>query len=502
MTETGVADSRPNLYRTVMRNALFGFGGQFALRGVSFLFNIFVIRSLGGESFGQYQIVLDWAGLFAVIGDLGVTRYLAREIARDRGKAAELFWDTVMVRVWLSLLAAVVTVSAAIGLTDYSTEMIVAVGIFTLGYLFQSVMAPLSSVLTGNERVDIVSILEVAMQVLFMLLAGIVLYLRLDFVWLIVAGVVNLPLNMVLQQWMLRRNHIEVPPFKINRALWWTLFRAGLPFAFIQISLSFAFRFDTIILSSHVPDQHVGWYKSAYNLVLTFVALARTFSGAAMPSLAREHAANPDSIRPWYYSFVKLILLFALPMAVGGMLLADKIVLTLFDFDFAPAAVALAILVWDLPFVMFDSLCGNLSTSMQREKYSARIYGSLGIINVILNLVLTPLFGIIGAAFATVLTDVAGSAQFYLFFRRELGPGLGLRRLIRLAACAAFMGVLVFLLRDWNLFVVIALGGGLYFSLVWVSGALTPEERARLLELVHRLWAVRARSKAGLKAVR
>jgi O-antigen/teichoic acid export membrane protein len=221
-----------------------------------------------------------------------------------------------------------------------------------------------------------------------------------------------------------------------------------------------------------------------------------------MPSLAREHAINPDSIRPWYYRSVKAILFFVLPMAVGGMVLADKIVVTLFDYDFLPAAIALAILVWDLPFVTFDSLCGNLSASMRREKNSARIYGSLGIVNVILNLILTPLFGIIGASFATVLTDLTGSAQFYAFFRRELGPGLGFRQLARLAGCAAAMGVLIYFLRDWNLFLVIALGACVYVALVWVSGVLTPEERARLLEVGRKLWDFGARKTASFKPAR
>jgi peptidoglycan biosynthesis protein MviN/MurJ (putative lipid II flippase) len=123
-------------------------------------------------------------------------------------------------------------------------------------------------------------------------------------------------------------------------------------------------------------------------------------------------------------------------------------------------------------------------------------------VNVILNLILTPLFGIIGASFATVLTDLTGSAQFYAFFRRELGPGLGLRHLVRLAACAALMGVLLFLLRDWNIVLVIAIGGGFYCVLVWVSGALAPDERAYLIGLVHRLWNYGVRRSARLKLVR
>jgi O-antigen/teichoic acid export membrane protein len=124
---------------------------------------------------------------------------------------------------------------------------------------------------------------------------------------------------------------------------------------------------------------------------------------------------------------------------------------------------------------------------MQRERKSARIYGSLGIVNVVLNLILTPMFGIIGASFATVLTDVTGSAQFYALFRRELGAGLGFRHLLRLVACAAFMGIVVYLLRDFHLIVAVAVGAIVYVLLVWFSGALTPEERDLFVALVRKL---------------
>ena len=57
--------------RIIARNTAFGVGAQFALRITSFLFNVLVIRVLQPEAFGQYSIVLAWAGLFYVIAVMG-----------------------------------------------------------------------------------------------------------------------------------------------------------------------------------------------------------------------------------------------------------------------------------------------------------------------------------------------------------------------------------------------------------------------------------------------
>jgi len=472
--------------RIIARNTIFGIGAQLALRIASFIFQIFVVNSLGGQEFGRYSIVLAWAGLFSVIGDMGINQYLAREIARDRSKVNDLFWDTVSLRFILALIAALITTIGAT-LNGYDGELVLAIAIYTSSYFLQAILAPLGSILTGNERVDIASVMAVVTQVLFMVFATIFLLLKLDFVWLVIASVINLPIVTLLHIWSIRRNKLSPPRFKVNRDMWWTVFKAGLPFAFIQLSLSFAFRVDTILLNQYkISEEQIGWYNVAYNLTLTLLTITRSFNDAILPTLAREHANNPDSVRPWYYQSVKIMMLIGLPIAVGGMLTADKIVDLLYRPEIAPAAVALAILVWDIPFVMYHSFCGNMTTSIKRENGAARIYGSLGVVNIILNLLLIPRFGIIGAAFSTVLTDVIGAAQFYLLFRREFGAGLGFTRLARIGLAAAAMGAVIFLVLNWNLLLIITLSGAAYLLLVWISGAFSLEERTRLLGFLRR----------------
>ncbi len=480
------AQPKRSAIRTIARNTIWGISAQFALKGANFLFSVLIVRTLGGEQFGQYWIVLAWTGLFSVIGDLGITQYLTREIARDGRRTEELFWDTVFLRLVLAILCTAITVGAAIALTNYSSEIIWGMLIFCLTYFFQIIIAPLNSILVGNERIDIASALNVVMQVLWMIFSGLFLVLGLGFDWILIAGVINLPIVLALQIWFVRRNQLSPPRFRLNRALWWSVIKAGLPFGFTQLALSFAFRVDTIVLSSYVTEYEVGLYNVAYNLVLTLHGLNSSFGQAIMPTLAREHARDPQSILPWYYRSVKLLLFLGLPVAVGGMVTAGHIVGFLYQPEIAPAAVALAILIWDLPFVMYHSFCGQIANSITREGSAARIYITLGIFNLGLNLLLVPRLGIIGAAFATVTTDLLGAALYYLMYRRTFGAGLGLNRLIRIPAAAGIMGVLAYALRDQHLFLIIPTAGAAYLALVWALRVFSLQEREQFVGLIQR----------------
>ena len=376
-----------NVGRIIARNTIFGVGGQVALRIANFIFTVLVVRTLGEDHFGQYSVVLAWAGLFSVIGDLGINQYLAREIARDRDNANLLFWDTVVLRAMLAVLASIITVGGALLLTGYNSDVIIGIALYTSSYFFMALFAPIQSILTGNERLDVITAMNVAMQIIFMVLAGLFLLLGFNFVWLILASIINIPIVTAMQWVVMRRNKLGPPRWRINASMWMSVIRAGMPFAAVQLSLSFAFQIDTVFLSRYTTDAIVGWYSAAYRLTLTLLTISRSFNDAILPTLAREHAHNPDTVRTWYHTSVRFIILIALPIAVAGSILSRGIVV-IYGENFAPSALAFGILIWDIPFVMYHAFCGNIATSIKREGGAARIYVSVGILNVILNALL------------------------------------------------------------------------------------------------------------------
>lgn len=472
--------------RIIARNTLFGMGSQFALRGLGLVFNILVIRQLGDTQFGQYSVVLAWAGIFSFIGDLGIAQYMTREIARDKERLRHLFWNVTVLRFVLAILASVVTILGAVA-NGYESRMVLAIGLYTTSYFLQSILAPLQGVIAGHERLDVLSVFQVIGQIIFMAFGALFLFSGFDFVWLVIASLINLPVLIILSYRVIRKNRYTFPRFHIEAGTWLRLIVAGLPFAFIQLSLTTAYQFDRLILEPNVAKESIGWYSAAYTLTRAFLILTAAFSASLVLTLAREHAKNPEVVRPWYYRSVKFSIFLGLPLAVGGMLLADKIIQSAYGVEYAPAAVAFAILIWDTPLLMYTALGGNIATSIQQEGRSMRIYVAEAVLNILLNLYLIPRYGVIAACFTTVSTELLGAILFYVMFRREFGPGLGFKHIIRLVLAAVVMGFVVALMHNFHLLIVVGAGVGVYLLMVWALRALTAEERALLLGLSQRM---------------
>jgi O-antigen/teichoic acid export membrane protein len=465
-----------SLIQIVLRNTAWVTFGSLFLKVLNFLFNVYVIRSLGDERFGQYAIVTAFPGLFAIFIELGMTQYVMREISRDRTKANSLVWNLIAVRLLLAIFG-VIAITAAAAVV-YEPGIVLGVFLFTFNFVFSAIEAPLESVLTANERFDYMTLLSIVGRVTFMALGTIFLFSGLSFHWLIVAGLVGVPTQIAVSTWAIYKGKfMEFRP-NLDIKTWPIIIRGGFPFGMISLALSLAFSIDTVILSFFEPDRVVGWYQAAYNLVFALMFVSDGFSTVIVPTLTHEFVRNPDRVRTWYYRSVKIILLISVPMAVGGMVVAEPMILFLYGEEFLPSVIALQILIWDVPFLMFNAYCGNITTVIGKEKEAARIYSINAVANIVLNIIFIPLYGMIAAAVITVVTDLIGSLQFHYLLRDIMKLPNMTSILVRVIIASAGLGLAVYAAGELNWFILIGIGIIVYGILALLLRLVSHEEWA------------------------
>ncbi len=484
------AASQKSLANTIFKNTGFITTGTVALKAINFLFGVFVVRRLGDTRFGQYSIVLAFVGIFQILAELGMSQYVMREMARDKKYIDHYFWNLVALRVLLAL-AAMIFIPLSAYLVGYSPMLVLGVLIYTSSFVLSAFSEPLFGVLNANERLDITTIINIISQVVFMIFGALFLFAGLGYIWLIVALLVSVIPRMVIGLMAIRRLHISRLPFQINPRIWWGLIRAGLPFGIISLMLSIARSIDTVMLSWFEPDQVVGWYNVSYNLVLSLMVFYSGFKEAIVPSLSRVFVRDPEEVERWYYHSVRGIILVSIPMAFGGMVVAFPLIEFLYTRQFLPAALGMQILIWDIPVLMFASFCGNITTVVGEERAAARINTINTIANVGLNLLLIPMYGMIGAAIISVVTDMISALQFYVLLRKKLHLPSITWLLVRAIIAAAIMAIPVHLMTSWatgwKLFLTVIVGVVVYLPLLVLFRLVGKDEWHLFKRVVHRL---------------
>ncbi|MCC7368646.1 MAG: flippase [Chloroflexi bacterium] len=456
-----VAQSR-DVARILVRNSLVVTAGGVVLKVLNVSYTLLMVRLLGEVGFGQYSTVIAFCGIFGVFFELGVAQYVQRSIAQDSDRVLDLFWNLVAVRLLLAVAGSLSIVMLAVVL-GYSTTVVLGVFLLTATYLPAAFLMPLMTVLTANERFDVPTVVQIIGQLLTIGLGLALLSLGQGFLALLYTGWVVMPIQVGLCVWAMRRTKISLPRWKVSPRTWIPLVRASLPFGLTAIALTYNFSADAVILGYWHGDAVVGWYSAAYRLVFNLVAMVGGFLVVITPSLTREYMTDPARVGRIVRLSVQGMMLLSLPAAVGVSILAGPIVRLLYGDAYEPSGPILALICWDVPLLLFNAFCGNVTAAIHLEREAARIYLLSAVVNVGLNLLLIPLYGAQAAALATLVSDGLSAVRFVALLHQPVELGRIGMQVARVVLATVLMGAVVWMTRSLELPLSI-IAGGLSFS--------------------------------------
>lgn len=497
MSSVTAIETKPagkSVIQVVARNAAFMLSGQVLLKILAFVFNVYVVRRLGDVHFGRYSAALAYIAIFAMFTDLGTSSLSVREMARKEGNITWMVPDIIALRAVLSLAAiAVITLSA--WLLGKTSDMVLGIFIASCGLLLYAFQGPLDNVMIAQERLHFSAVFGLLNQTVFIVLGTVLLFVGAGYIGLLLASLAGVFVMGLASAYVVKRV-LRLRFERPNPRHWWPLLQDSFPFGLMGIIGNFARRFDTVFMSFVLTDAAVGWYNVPYNLILMMLLLAQSLAISLYPTLVREYDSGQGSIQGTVQRALRYLLLLSLPIAVGGMLLADRIIVLLYGQEFVSAIPVMRILVWALPAMFMAEILGRTSSTMHLEKRMARITIIKAVVTAGLNVLLISEFGLVGAAVAAVVTGalsvvlpsiIIGPTMLW---KGNVGP------VMRVVGAGALMGFIVWQLRDAYflaaldekiaLLLTIGAGAVVYSLAVLVLGAVSPSETRYVYDLIKR----------------
>jgi O-antigen/teichoic acid export membrane protein len=476
-----------SLVQTVARNSAFVLGAQAALKILAFLFNVYVVRQLGDVHFGRFSAIMAYVAIFGIFTDWGMSPYSLREMAKDHSQSAWLLPNIVAMRVVLSVLVMVVAPLSALWLGK-EDDTVLGILIASGGLILYAFQGPLDCALAARERLDYTSLFTLANQLIYWGVGIVLLINGLGFIGLVIASLVGVAVVAVLASLTLRK--LGMPRLVLSVGRWPELFLAALPFGVSGIAGVFRDRFDTVLMSMVLTDAAVGWYNVPWNLVNMVLLVAQSIAIAMYPSMVRSYTVDPGSLSKVVWRSVKYLLIICLPIAVGGTVLADRIIITLYEEAFGNSIPVLRTMLWAAPSLFLLELLGRVAATLHLERATARINVVNAMITVLLNLVLVPTLGIVGAALALVGGRTIRLVQFWKLIGSDRLVSGRWGSLIRVVLAATAMGVVVIVLRQSvkfgavdskvGLLALIAGGAIVYIAALLALGGIERQELAFL----------------------
>ena len=202
----------------------------------------------------------------------------------------------------------------------------------------------------------------------------------------------------------------------------------------------------------------------AYRLVDTLKILPIAIASALYPPLSHAFLHDRDGLtalvtKAWY-----LMVIAALPIAVGTALLANRFIVLFFGARYAPAGPVLAMLIWAGALMFLFSVLGITFSAIDRQPTGAGIVFMGMLINIGLNIVFIPWWGAWGASLALVIAMAVMTTVGLVILARHLAiPRWGSpMRYFSMGLATVVMAAGVWSLRGANLAVVILVGAVIY----------------------------------------
>jgi O-antigen/teichoic acid export membrane protein len=167
------------------------------------------------------------------------------------------------------------------------------------------------------------------------------------------------------------------------------------------------FRFDALMVSFVRGDAAMGVYGVAFRIVDLFLLLPGLVMPVVFPLLVAQCQAPRAELQATVRRLLDVMAMVALPCAVFLTFQAGHIVRLVAGPGFEAAATSLALLAWSMAAIFVSNALGYVLFAAGLQATSLKISLASAVANVVLNLLLTPRFGAIGAASSAVATQVA-----------------------------------------------------------------------------------------------
>lgn len=442
---------------------------------------MYTARYLGPASFGILSFALAFTGIFAVFGDLGLGPLTVREVARDKSLAPKYLANVSLMKIIL-VATTFGLIALTINLMGYPQEVIKVVYLLALFVIFQAFTQMFYSIFQAFERMEFQAIGQVLNTAL--ILGGVIFAIKLGFsvvgfatLFAIASVVVSGYSFAVMRLKFSNTASASAKVVEFDWSFWKATIKQSWVFAVGGIFANIYFMIDRIMLSIMKGDAIVGYYSAAYNLINALSFIPSAFVISLFPVMSNYFKTSPDSLNKVYQHSAKYMYMLALPIAVGTILLSERIIYIIYGGEFLPfSAQTLNILIWAESLIFVMVIMSYMLVSIDKQKINTVNAGVGATLNVGLNLLLIPRMSLIGAAIATVASDIyffISAAYFLSKYRYKLN----FPKIIPIPLVAsAIMGAFVYYFSQTTLFIVIPLSALIYFATLYVTKYISRED--------------------------
>ncbi len=404
----------------------------------------YVSRVLGSAEYGRYTFSASIVNYLSLLAAFGISNYAVREGARIRDNKDKLDCfasDLFTINLFTSTVAyglLFILIKYSVKLQDY--KLLIAAQSF--GILLTAI--GMDWVNTIYEDFLYITVRSIVIQ--FFALMSVFLFVKgsndtLAYCLILVCG--SYGGNLINLIYIRKYIHI-----KLNRKIQVKSYWMPLLLLFINSLATVIYvNSDITMIGIFYGDYEVGIYSFAakiYNIIKYFINAVMM---VVVPRLAYMRENDDEKYREYVQNIINILIIFLLPITLGVFMLSRSLILIAGGEEYMPGNLSLKVLSFSLIFALLGSVCTNCILILNRLEKRCLISTFISAsINVVMNLVLIPTVGIVGAGITTVIAEMVNMFIQGHYARKDVGISLKVkaRNLLGIVSGSCFVMIVCF----------------------------------------------------------
>lgn len=397
--------------QTIVKNTIWLSVGKLGGRLLRTVLVIYAARILGASDWGVFSYAISLVAIFAIVTDFGISPILVRETAKGNDRKDKILSTAFFLKLFLLVPALIFIIFFANHLPILKS--IAPLLIFFLLILFFDSLRQLGfSLIKAMEKMEIQAGLYILTNIT-VVISGLFFLARspsiasLTYAYTFGAGIGLLATVLVL------RRHIN----KILQSFDWKIAKEILlsswPLGISSLLGSIMISTDIFIIGLIRPAQDVGFYSVADRVVQLLYAPALILATSTFPVFSRLANKDNPKLKVIFERLLRTIYIAIIPITVISIFSAPFLVTLFFGKSYLEAVPSLQILLLTLTVRYTSVIISNLIFAYDQQKFLVK-FTLLGVsTNIFFDIILIPIFGIVGSAWATLLAQLISNVYLW-----------------------------------------------------------------------------------------
>lgn len=401
--------------KKIFMNVFWAMLGKVVNMAAALFVGILVARYLGPEQYGVMNYVVSYVTLFSVIATFGLSNIEVRELSKSPEKRDALMGTSFGIRFAFTTIAyLLISITVFVFDTDTFTRTMILVyglSLYTTSCFevirnyFTSIVKNEYVVKSEIARTLIGAAIKIILLLLHAPLWGFILAVAFDTV--LVASGYTISYSKVvgsIRDWRFSK---ELVPYLVKQSF--PLLLSGAAVIIYQ-------RIDQVMIGNMIDKESVGYFATASKFLNLILFLPTVLTQTVTPLIVKTYQnGTKEEYEYKSFQFISIVVWVSIILAAFFSIFAYWMIYLTYGVQYLAAVPVLQIMAWKTVGMAISSSGGQLIIIEKIQKWA--VFRNLAgcVVCVILNLILIPMYGIVGSAFVTIITlFVSGFLANYL----------------------------------------------------------------------------------------